>query len=246
MELHNARVALALHALQSGEGVPLLLLHELGGSAADFRAASLGGIAPALRGGATFSGIAPALRGGATLAWPGPVHALDLGGHGHSGRVHGGGYYPELWAADADIALAALGEAVVLGAGLGAYVALLLAGGRPAQVRGAVLCPGAGLAAGGAEPRFPPDHVPPDIETTARAPALQPVSRTDPAALVGQDLYVRPPQYAARFAAAARRIVLLEDGAPRPEWWHALREVTGVAHCDGTAQAALAIARAGL
>jgi pimeloyl-ACP methyl ester carboxylesterase len=234
MELHNARVTLALHTLQSGEGVPLLLLHELGGSAADFRTAALG------------IGIASALRGGATLAWPGPVHALDLSGHGHSGRVYGGGYYPELWAADADIALAALGEAVVLGAGLGAYVALLLAGGRPAQVRGAVLCPGAGLAGGGPEPRFPPELSPPDIETTPRAQALQPASRTDAAALAGQDLYVRPPQYAGRFAAAARRIVLLEDGAPRPEWWHAVREVTGVARCDGSMQAALAMARAAL
>jgi len=106
----------------------LLSLHELGGSADDFRAD--------------------------IPAWPGPVFALDLSGHGRSGRVYGGGYYPELWVADADHALAALtreaiagkpGELVVLGRGLGAYVALLLAGGRPAEVRCAVLCDGAGL-----------------------------------------------------------------------------------------------------
>ena len=220
IELHNARVALALHALRAGEGLPLLLLHELGGSAADFDAEP--------------------------PEWPGPIHALDLGGHGRSGRVYGGGYYPELWAADADAALAALGEAVVLGAGLGAYVALLLAGGRPTQVRCAVLCPGAGLAGGGAAPRFPPDVLPPDIQTRARAQALQPASRTDPSALVGQDLYVRPPDYAARFAAAARRIVLLEDGGARPDWWSAVREVQAVARCHGSRAEAVAMVRAEL
>jgi len=220
MELHNARVALALHTLRAGEGLPLLLLHELGGSAADFR--------------------------GEPPPWPGPVRALDLSGHGHSGRVYGGGYYPELWAADADAALATLGEAVVLGAGLGAYVALLLAGGRPEQVRCAALCPGAGLAGGGSAPRFPPDVLPPDIETTARAQGLQPASRTDAAALVCQDVYVRPPDYAARFAAAARRIVLLEDGEPRPGWWSAVREVAAVARCHGPREAALAMVRAEL
>jgi pimeloyl-ACP methyl ester carboxylesterase len=220
-ELHNARVSLALHTLQGGAGLPLLLLHELGGSAADFSAHA--------------------------LAWQGPIHALDLSGHGHSGRVYGGGYYPELWTADADLALAELGQAVVLGAGLGAYVALLLAGGRPTQVCCAVLCPGAGLSGGGATPRFPPEAVPPDIPATPAARALQRTGSTDPNVLAGQDLYVRPPDYAARFAASARRIVLLEDGAPRPPWWLAVSEITGVERFTGSREAlheVLAIARA--
>jgi pimeloyl-ACP methyl ester carboxylesterase len=230
IELHNGRVALALHALdgtapalrggasvEAADGLPLLLLHELGGAANDFRAEP--------------------------LPWPGPVHALDFSGHGHSGRVYGGGYYPELWAADADIALAALGEAVVLGAGLGAYVALLLAGGRPALVRCAVLCPGTGLFGGGSTPRFPPDVLPPDIETTTRAQALQAASSPDPTALIGQGVYVRPPDYAARFAAAARRIVLLEDADARPAWWSAVRETAGVLRCQGSPETALAMAR---
>ena len=53
---------------------------------------------------------------------------------------------------DADVALAHLGAATVLGRGLGAYVALLIAGARPHLVRGAVLCDGPGLAGGGIGP----------------------------------------------------------------------------------------------
>jgi pimeloyl-ACP methyl ester carboxylesterase len=202
IELRNGRVALALHPLASAAGLPLLVLHELGGSAAQGRAE--------------------------TLAWPGPAYALDFSGHGHSGRVYAGGYYPELWAADADSALAALGEAVVLGSGLGAYAALMLAGGRPSHVRCAVLRGGAGLDGGGPVPRFPPEVAPPDIATAAAARDLQATSSTDPAVHVGQDLYVRPPDYAARFAAAARRVLLVEDGGPLPPWWRALHEVAGV------------------
>jgi pimeloyl-ACP methyl ester carboxylesterase len=218
IELRNGRVALALHTLRAAEGVALLLLHRLGGSAADFHRPS--------------------------LSWSGPIHALDFSGHGHSGRVYGGGYYPELWAADADSALAVLGNVVVLGTGLGAYVALLLAGARPSHVRCAVLCPGAGLAGGGSVPRFPPEVLPPEIDATARAQGLQKQSATDPAALAGQDLYVRPPEYAARFAAAARRIVLLEDDEPRPGWWRAARDAPAAARCHGPLEAALVMAHA--
>ena len=35
---------------------------------------------------------------------------------------------------------------------------------------------------------------------------------------------VRPPDYIARFAGAARRVLLLEDGNPRPPWWERARE----------------------
>lgn len=216
IELRNGRVSIALHALRPGPGVPLLLLHGLGGSAADFH--------------------------GGPPDWPGPSYALDFSGHGRSGRVHGGGYYPELWAADADAALALLGEAVVLGEGLGAYVALLLAGGRPAQVRGAVLCAGAGLDGGGPVPRFPPDVAPPDVAACAPSRELQSASSTDRAALEGQDPYVRPPDYAVRFGAAARRVVLVEDFAGRPPWWRALLEVAGVERCaDRSAALAAAL-----
>jgi pimeloyl-ACP methyl ester carboxylesterase len=211
-ELHNARVSLALHTLQalpqSAENVPLLALHALGGSAQDFRAA--------------------------LPSWPGPVYALDFSGHGRSGRIYGGGYYPELWAADADLALAALAgadrEVTVLGVGLGAYVALLLAGGRPQQVRCAVLCPGAGLDGGGIEPDR--SRPPPELATTPPARELQAAPSTDHGVFDGQDWYVRPADYAARFAGAARRIVLLEDGAPRPPWWCAVRDTANAVHCD--------------
>lgn len=200
-ELRNGRVALALHTLQAAQGMPLLLLHALGGSARDF--------------------------GKRRIVWPGPVHALDFSGHGASGRAFGGGYYPELWVADADIALAALGQAVLLGAGVGAYVALLLAGTRAEHVPAVVLSGGAGLTGGGPEPRWEGALLP-DITATKPARELQPVSEHDPAVLqCGGD--VRPPDYARRFAALARRIVLLEDESEAPRWWRAVRELPGVA-----------------
>jgi pimeloyl-ACP methyl ester carboxylesterase len=223
IELRNGRVSLALHTLQQAEGLPLLLLHELGGSADDFRAQ--------------------------LPAWPGPVFALDFSGHGRSGRVYGGGYYPELWVADADVALAELtraapaateaaatpGELVVLGRGLGAYAALLLAGGRPEQVRCAALCDGSGLL--GPEAPAPTDDTWwPDLVTAPRAQALRPIASTDPVALEGQDGFLRPPDYAARFAERARRIVLVEDGGARPGWWRAVAEVAGVQRCDDARQ----------
>ena len=204
IELRNGRVSLALHTLQEGQGAPLLLLHALGGSAEDFRARQ--------------------------LPWSGPVHALDFCGHGYSGRLHGGGYYPELWAADADAALAKLGSAVVLGVGLGAYVALLIAGGRAESVRCAVLCPGEGLEGGGAEPDFAEPDMP-DVPSPPPARALQSRPSTEPNATLGQTVIVRPPIYAARFAAAARRVLLVEDGTPRPPWWQALAGIPSVQAC---------------
>ena len=87
--------------------------------------------------------------------WPGPVFALDFTGHGDATVPVGGGYTAEQMLADADTALQHIGEATVVGRGLGAYVALLLAGGRPKQVRGAILCDGPGFEGGGGEPRGP-------------------------------------------------------------------------------------------
>jgi pimeloyl-ACP methyl ester carboxylesterase len=202
--LRNARVSLALHTLQAGEGTPLLLLHALGGSSDDFRAAM--------------------------PSWPGPIHALDFSGHGRSGRIYGGGYYPELWAADADHALAAIGaEVVVFGCGLGAYCALLLAGGRREQARCAVLSPGAGLDAA-TEPDF--DRPATDLPATPHAREILASPCTDSAVFLEREMDLRPPDYAARFAAAARGVVLIEDGAARPAWWRAVRDAANAVRCD--------------
>ena len=190
MELRHGRISLALQRLREGDETPLLLLHALRGSSADW-------------------GEGPA-------AWPGPVYALDFSGHGASDRLKGGVYYPELFAADADEALAHVGSAVLVGAGIGAYVALLLAGGRPASVPAAVLLPGAGLEGGGAEPRF--DHVDPGVGADRNVPD----DATDPY-VDFCDEYIRPADYAAEFAQSARRLVLVENGSPRPPWWETAR-----------------------
>jgi pimeloyl-ACP methyl ester carboxylesterase len=191
IELRHGRVSIALHERKDGEGPALLLLHALGGSAADW--------------------------GAEIAAWPGRVLALDFSGHGSSGRIRGGAYYPEILAGDADAALAEIGPAHLAGAGIGAYVALLLAGARPDPVPGALLLPGAGLAGGGPLPDFEatpgvgwsdlPDEIP---------------GGADPA-VVRLDRDIRPVDYAQAFAKAARRLLLAEDGNPRPPWWEAVR-----------------------
>jgi pimeloyl-ACP methyl ester carboxylesterase len=152
----------------------------------------------------------------AASAWPGRVFALDFPGHGRSDPLRGGAYHPELLAADADAALARIGPAHLAGVGSGAYAALLLAGGRPGLVAAALLLPGAGLAGGGPAPDFAGD-------THARwADLAPPLPGCDPAARrLERD--VRPADYAQEFARAARRLLLAEDGAPRPPWWEAAR-----------------------
>jgi pimeloyl-ACP methyl ester carboxylesterase len=204
IKLSHARVSLALHTLREADGPPLLLLHALGGSG----------------------------LGWGTLPWWGPVYALDLCGHGHSGWLYGGAYYPELWAADADIALARVGHgATVVGSGVGAYVALLLAGARAEAVDAAVLLDGAGLAGAGSVPNFarfkpPPYRVQPVRATITEAAA------TDPAVRVSEHA-VRPSDYAVAFAQCANRVVLIEDDAARPAWWEALRGIDRVQVCRG-------------
>jgi pimeloyl-ACP methyl ester carboxylesterase len=185
-------VALALHTLRAGAGDALLCLHALRGSAADWAEAAAG--------------------------WPGPVYALDFAGHGASDWLAGGSYTPELLAGDADVALARLGTARVAGAGLGAYVALLLAGARPEHVPAVLLLPGAGLAGSGPEPD--PAHEPSLAWARLRDALPPPDERPafDPfTTLLEREL--RPPDYAATFAARARRLLLVEDGEPRPPWW---------------------------
>lgn len=194
MRIVHARVSLALHELRSAEGPPLLLLHPLRGSSAHW--------------------------GDAVGAWPGRVLALDFCGHGASGWLKGGGYLPELFAADADAALAEIGPASLAGAGVGAYAALLLAGGRPEQVPAALLLPGAGLAGGGARPDFDAFAGGGSARVSdgdrGSAPGTDPLVRT-------AELDVRPTDYAESFAAAAKRLLLAEDGSPRPPWWEAVR-----------------------
>jgi pimeloyl-ACP methyl ester carboxylesterase len=115
------------------------------------------------------------------------VVALDFTGHGASTIPAGGGYTAETLMADADTALRHLGGATVFGRGLGAYVALELAGARPETVHGAILFDGPGMMGGGNGPGSP---MVPEIDDDAVAPP-------DPFALAELARDVRPPEYAA-------------------------------------------------
>jgi pimeloyl-ACP methyl ester carboxylesterase len=194
---HN-RVRLALHTLRPGSGRPLLLLHGLGERS------------PA---------AAPPFANG----WPGPVVALDFTGHGASTLPVGGGYTAEMLLADADAALLHLGEATIVGRGLGAYVALLLAGARAGQVYGAVLADGPGLSGGPSVPTSQPVFSLAAVDTTP-----------DPYALVelGRDL--RPPDYATTFVRLALQGSPVDEPITvvarfRPSWLRAVAEEPGVA-----------------
>jgi pimeloyl-ACP methyl ester carboxylesterase len=196
--LVHGKIRLALHLLRPGEGRALLLLHELGGAA-------------------------PPEAPAALARWPGPLAALDFTGHGRSTVPRGGGYHPEILMGDADAALAGLGRATLVGFGLGAYVALLLAGGRPESVRGAILCDGAGLAGGGPTPSGP---------RVAGPVAPSPVA-PDPFALAELSADVRPPDYSVVFAAQAAALAGIEApisvcASERPPWLAALVGMRGV------------------
>ncbi len=205
MKIQHGRVSLELHERQTADGESLLLLHELGGDSGDWSDGWSG--------------------------WPGSVYALDFAGHGASGQVRGGGYYPEYFLADADLALERIGDRVVIaGSGIGAYVALLLAGARADRVSAALLLPGRGLSGGGAEPA--PDPAPYEsaeewwrrVDEDARRYA----PGTDPMASACEH-DIRPAGYAAQFASAAKRLLFADaaerDGAT-PVWWRAAREAT--------------------
>ena len=202
---HN-RVELALHSLRGGTGTTLLLLHGLGERS-------------------------PGRVPDAVAAWPGPVAALDFTGHGASTLPIGGGYTAEIVMADADAALRHLGEATIVGRGLGAYVALLIAGARPERVRGAVLADGPGLSGG------------PSVPTSQPVFSLERVDTTpDPYALaeLGRDL--RPPDYATAFSRLALQGSDLERPITvvarfRPAWLRAIAEEPGVAEADSIAEA---------
>lgn len=205
--IRHVRVELALHELRPGGTRPLLLLHGLGEQ--------------------TPAAVPPTVAG-----WDGSVWGLDFTGHGGSAVPAGGGYTAEILMADADAALAELARSTgepttVLGRGLGAYVALLVAGARPEQVRGAILSDGPGLAGGGPGPGFP---------SLARPPA--PTGRTpDPYALLDLSRDIRPPDYATTFVRQALQLSGLDTpiavtAVVRPGWLAAVVDEPGVASMD--------------
>lgn len=161
---HN-RLRLALHKRKNGNGHALLLLHGLGERS-------------------------PAQLPQEYAGWPGPVHALDFTGHGASDVPRGGGYSCEFLMAAADAALGHLGCATFVGRGLGAYVGLLLAGGRPNQVHGVILRDGPGLAGGGGSAKNP---FIPVVDTAQPAPH-------NPFAIADLATDTRPPGYASHCA----------------------------------------------
>ena len=149
--------------------------------------------------------------------------ALDFTGHGRSTVPAGGGYTAEVLMADADAALSVLGPATVLGRGLGAYIALLVAGARPDLVRGTVLADGPGLVGGGIRPSSP---------QLVRIDPTQP-ARPDPFALVELCRDVRPPDYAIEFVRMAVHGSGLDapiavSAVVRPEWLAAVVVEFGV------------------
>jgi len=194
---HN-QVKLALHTLRGGSGPALLHLHALGEHSPASIPADLEG-------------------------WPGPIYALDFTGHGASTVPGGGGYTAEVLMGDADAALWMTGPATVIGRGLGAYIALLIAGARPDLVRGAILCDGAGLAGGGDKPG--PLNV-------RGVPGR--VTAPDPFALVELSSDLRPRDYVSRFAELAAEHSGLDPAVvvaarARPDWLAAVLTVRGVA-----------------
>lgn len=213
--LRHARVALALHELTPrADGPALLLLHALGGSTADW-----GELPP---------------------TWPGRVFGLDFCGHGASAWARGGVYYPETLAGDADAALAEIGPAAIAGAGIGAYVALLLAGGRRDLVPAALLLPGRGLSGGGDWPD------PAQSVLRLLDPADPPLPDGCDPRLAMLDRDTRPIDYSSRFAAAARALLLLENGGERPPWWRDAAERATARAVEGDLAAALQLLAAAI
>ena len=193
---HN-KIRLALHEVRGGEGRPLLLLHGLGEQSPR---------------------EVPAVADG----WTGPVMALDFTGHGESTVPAGGGYSAEILLADADVALAHLGEATVLGRGIGGYIGLMLAGARPAQVRGTVICDGPGLWGGATGPTSTSFVTLADVRSTP-----------DPYALLELSRDLRPRDYASLFARLAVEHSGLEEPITvatvvRPPWLDAVIDEMGV------------------
>ncbi|MEP7046238.1 MAG: alpha/beta hydrolase [Ilumatobacteraceae bacterium] len=199
--LRHNKIDLALHTLREGDGTPLLLLHGLGES----------------------SPVEPPRW---AVPWRGPVMALDFTGHGRSTVPVSGGYTAEILLADADVALAELGTATVVGRGLGAYVALMLAGSRPRQVRGSVLCDGPGLAGGAVGP------ISEIFVSLARS-----THPPDPYALFELSRDPRPPDYSTLFVRMAVESSGIDEpvsvaAVVRPPWLAAVVDEIGVTTCS--------------
>ena len=198
VRLRHGRVDLAMWQLRSGAGRPLLLLHGLGEHT-------------------------PAVAPEWVAPWPGPVWGLDFTGHGRSTLPGGGGYTAEMLLGDADAALEHLGEATVVGRGLGGYVALMLAGARAASVHGAVICDGPGIAGGGIQPGSP----------FVVVPRFGLGETPDPFAMVELARDVRPPDYALNYVRFAFESAPVPDpvvvaAVVRPEWLAAVAAEPGV------------------
>jgi pimeloyl-ACP methyl ester carboxylesterase len=209
--LTHHHATLGLHRLADGDGTtrPLLLLHGLGERT-------------------------PASVPDVFAGWPGPVYGLDFTGHGASTVPVGGGYSAEILLADADAAVRELGPCTVAGRGLGAYIALLLAGARAEVVQGTVLLDGPGLIA---TDNGPGSQVPVTVDPDTPAPP-------DPFALLELSRDIRTADYAGVLV----RMALLGSSVEqpitvatvnRPAWLAAVADEPGVTQDD----AASALAR---
>lgn len=198
ISLQHNRVTLALHQLHTGNGRPLLMLHGLGehGQAMD------------------------SLK----VQWKGPIWALDFTGHGQSTVPNGGGYSAEILMADVDIALRHLGEATIVGRGLGGYIGFLIAGARPSLVKGVVIIDGPGLSGGA-------------IHATSSSEITSAGSRTgttpDPWALIELSRDARPPNYAVTFTRLAVEASTIDEPISvttrvTPQWIEAISAEPGV------------------
>lgn len=201
--VRHGKSELALHCIRPGDGPAALVLHGLAENARDC-----------------------VLTHVVADGWPGgAVWALDFLGHGESTRPPGGGYTAETLMADADAALRHIGPATVFGRGLGAYIAVLIAGARPDLVRGAVLCDGPGLNGGGSQPASPV-VVQPRIDDV-------PKGAPDPFALAELARDVRPPDYVANFMRQVLSLSSLDTpitvtAIARPEWLEEIVDEPGV------------------
>ena len=193
IELRHGRVRLALHKRKTGTGTPLLLLHELGSASSAWP--------------------------DAFEDWAGDVYALDFSGHGASASVKGGGYTPELLAGDTDLALERIGTAALAGAGIGAYVALLIAGARPDLIPAALLLPGRGLAGGGPLPMARSSKLP--FLESAGQDRNRPAGSGEDALLSLLEHDIRPVSYAEGFAHSARCLLMATNTETNIPWWQA-------------------------